>query len=655
MLSSYSFSQSVSNWHERTFFGLHYDLHPNARDTELGAAVTEEHIRRELEKAKPDFVQYDCKGHPGYTGYPTKIGYPSPGIVNDALKIWRKVTNDMGIPLSVHYSGTWDDVAIEHHPEWAALKADGTPHGSIICHNSDYLDKYMIPQMMEIIEEYDVDGFWVDGECWASLPCWCDRCKIKFTRLTGAKEIPLKPEDGRWHEWIAMHRNDFFEHVRKYTEAVHAKKPGCLVCSNWNYSVRVPDEISIPADYLSGDFPPSFGLEITGLEARFLESRGKTWDLMAWSFFRAGNGPWTMKPAACLKQEAAIVIMNGGSLFIYNQPERNGRLVGWHQDLLAEVAQFTRQRQDICQYSASVPQVALLHSKSHYYTNNSPLFNFGPMIQPLEGALQALLENHYHTDVLNEETLLRKINDYNFVVVPDQSNLPAEIIDRLKTYVREGGRLLVSGDFVCDSFGDVLGTGKSGEKKEGTFYIPADGGVVSYDGPVQPVNVSGGRMLVPLYTGQEPEDETADFPIATIADCGKGKIAAIHAPVFNFFARHRYPRLRSFFGTVFNAVAPEQLVTLNAPPCVDMTIRKKEDKLIVHFLNRNSAYPMNLYSGVSEEIEAAGPLALSVRMAERPKNVRLAPDTPGLRWNWENGILRAEIESLRVHNALVIE
>ncbi|MBP7869628.1 MAG: hypothetical protein KA031_02955, partial [Candidatus Hydrogenedentes bacterium] len=84
------------NWHEDAFFGLHYDLHPNAGDTELGRETTYEHIWEMLEKVQPDFVQYDCKGHPGYTGYPTKVGSPSPGIVNDALKVWREVTRDMG-------------------------------------------------------------------------------------------------------------------------------------------------------------------------------------------------------------------------------------------------------------------------------------------------------------------------------------------------------------------------------------------------------------------------------------------------------------------------------------------------------------------------------------------------------------------------------
>ncbi|MCA1902001.1 MAG: hypothetical protein LDL53_07255, partial [Candidatus Hydrogenedens sp.] len=111
LTTSFLLSQTP-NWHEDAFFGIHFDLHPNANDKELGREVDAEQIRSFLEKVKPDYVQYDCKGHPGYTGYPTKVGSPSPGIVNDALRVWRNVTKEMGIPLSIHYSGVWDTRAI---------------------------------------------------------------------------------------------------------------------------------------------------------------------------------------------------------------------------------------------------------------------------------------------------------------------------------------------------------------------------------------------------------------------------------------------------------------------------------------------------------------------------------------------------------------
>ena len=81
-----------ASWHNDVFFGLHFDLHAADQDTELGRALTGQHLREQLAKTRPDFVQCDGKGHPGYASYPTRVGVPSPGIVRDQLRIWREVT-----------------------------------------------------------------------------------------------------------------------------------------------------------------------------------------------------------------------------------------------------------------------------------------------------------------------------------------------------------------------------------------------------------------------------------------------------------------------------------------------------------------------------------------------------------------------------------
>src|ERR1700759_2417184 len=73
------------------FFGLHFDLHPRFDDTELGRDVTDEMVTHLLESVRPDFIQYDSKGHPGYLGFASKTGMSSPGIVQDSLAIWRRV------------------------------------------------------------------------------------------------------------------------------------------------------------------------------------------------------------------------------------------------------------------------------------------------------------------------------------------------------------------------------------------------------------------------------------------------------------------------------------------------------------------------------------------------------------------------------------
>src|SRR3990167_11420777 len=93
------------NWPSHVWFGLHYDLHAGKDDTELGQNVTPAMLRRAWIKIRPDVVQCDCKGHPGWSSWPTRIGSPSPGILRDALRSHRGGTRELGRPPGVHYSG----------------------------------------------------------------------------------------------------------------------------------------------------------------------------------------------------------------------------------------------------------------------------------------------------------------------------------------------------------------------------------------------------------------------------------------------------------------------------------------------------------------------------------------------------------------------
>lgn len=647
-------AQAADNWHKDAFFGLHYDLHPGATDTELGRETTYEHIRAMLDKVKPDFVQYDCKGHPGYAGYPTKVGSPSPGIVNDALKVWREVTRDMGIPLSIHYSGVWDTRAIELHPEWARINANGTPDPNYTSRLSAYAEELLIPQLLEVVREYDIDGMWIDGENWASRPDWSDACKALFKERTGIETVPMKADEPHWHEWLAFHRDLFTEHVTRYTEAVHALKPTCMVTSNWMYSVRQPEEPAAPIDYLSGDFDPSFGAERAMAEARFISSRGKPWDLMAWSFLQTNNQGWTTKTAAHLCQELSTVMAQGGAVFIYDNPQRSGRLTAWHQDLLAEVARFCRARQPYCHKTQSVPQVAVLHSESSYYQYNDPLFNFGQANHPMEGALFALLENGYSVDILNEATLMKKLADYPIVVVPEAEHLPDAVKTALADYARGGGRLLLSGVHVAEQFGELAGVAKA----EGTpagGWLPAGNGAVKVAGDYQPTTLQGAEALAPVLFQQEPELNQRGFAAATLNRYGEGLVAAIHGPIFRNYYQCRYPLMRRFIGDTADALAAPGLARVHGPWFIEMAARSKDNTLYLQLINRSVSGYLSPNRHMVEHVPDAGAFTVTVPLPARPKRCYLAPDPAGIEWTWKDGVLTVSISGLHIYNVLIIE
>ncbi|MGC8794403.1 MAG: hypothetical protein ACP5U2_13540, partial [Bryobacteraceae bacterium] len=350
------------------FFGVHFDLHPNVNDRELGRDVTEEMIERFLERVGPDFVQYDCKGHPGILGYPSRVSR-SATIVQDSLALWRRVTARHGVALYIHFSGVWDSLAVREHPEWARRRPDGKPDDRQTSTFGPYVDARMIPQLKEAIEKYDLDGAWVDGECWATNPDYGKAVAKAFRRATGFKKLPKRPEEPGWLEFLEFNREQFRRYLRHYVEAIHAFRPGFQIASNWMYSTIVPERPDIPVDFISGDYLGNACISSARLEARYISQTGKPWDLMAWGFQSAQSnrvGP-VHKPAVQICQEAAVVLAQGGAFQVYYNPTRAGWIDDRHIEVMARVARFCRQRQALSHGSETVPQIGLLFSTHSLY------------------------------------------------------------------------------------------------------------------------------------------------------------------------------------------------------------------------------------------------------------------------------------------------
>ena len=107
-----------------SFFGVHFDLHASEDITDAGKTLTAAMIDTFLLKVRPDFIQIDCKGHPGISSYPTKVGYHVKGFEKDPLKLWREITEKNNVGLYMHFSGVWDGKVVKEHPDWAIVNAN---------------------------------------------------------------------------------------------------------------------------------------------------------------------------------------------------------------------------------------------------------------------------------------------------------------------------------------------------------------------------------------------------------------------------------------------------------------------------------------------------------------------------------------------------
>lgn len=646
---------SKHNWHDDVFFGIHYDLHANAKDTELGAELTAEHLRERLERVQPDWIQCDCKGHAGWTSWPTEVGSPSPGIVKDALRIHRDVTQEMGIKLGMHYSGVWDSRAVELHPEWARVNADGKLDERMTCRLGGYTEDFMIPQMLELVDKYDVDGFWVDGENWAMGPCWCERCRGEFAKRTGLAEVPMAAGETNWDAWLSFHRDLFVEHVTNYANAVHARNPECLICSNWMYTVRQPEPMTAPIDYISGDFTPSWGADRAAAEGRVMDGRGITWDLMAWGFLRteAAEMPWATKTATHLCQESAEIVALGGAVMIYDQPQRSGWLTGWHQDTFGEVARWCRERKELCFGSDTASEAAILHLASHYYTCNDPLYNLGKAHEPFEGALHALLECGISTDIVLEGDVAEKIGGYKLVVVPEQTHLTDGIKAALSAHAEAGGCVLLTGGHLAEECGELAGVQAAGEAvEEARMYLPVAGKAVPVFGPWQPVRINGAEVWTVAMDQQEPGKDETEQAVVTARRVGKGWIVAAHGPLFRNYFKGHYPLMRRFIGDLIGRLEIPWTVTVEGPAWVEPVVRRQGEKLVVSLINRGAGETLSPSRVMIEELPPVENVTVRIRREQAPAEVTAVEAE--VSWTHAEGELVIAVPAVAIHTVIAV-
>ena len=652
-------------WWTKGFFGLHYDLHAREDDTELGAELTHAHLREQLQKVKPDYVQCDCKGHPGYTSYPTRIGSPSPGIVKDALRIHRDVTAELNIPLSVHYSGVWDKRAVALHPDWSAVDFEGKPvpdpqgNRGILCLLSPYLDELMIPQLVEIIDLYDVDGFWVDGDSWAVRDCYCDRCRGEFSRRTGIDKPPADPLHHDWPAWRAFVRALFTEYVSTYAAAVHDRKPGCAVCSNWMYSIRHPGPVTVPVDYLSGDFNHRFGAETAEMEGRYLDGHGMPWNLMSWTFTYTDTGaPWQTKTVVHLCQEAAEVMSCGGGVFLYSFPRRSGLLTDWQHDIFRDTASFCRRRQPFVQGTCSVPETAVLVSDAHIWHHSPEPFCMGDEYFGIEGALHVMVENQYHVDLLDEARLKEKINGYSLVVIGEQDPVSPGMEDILESYVGAGGVLLITGSHLAEKHPRLTGVAAAGEARQEEWCMASRGETFTLPGPWAPVAPAGStvyaRVMEHRQLTEPPHRDETDYPGVTVRRVGKGAVAAIHGAFMAPYRLSHSPRMRVFIRDLLDTLNLRRKVVVSGPPSLEVTLRSRDDSLYVNLVNRATNPSLTPRLHIVEQVPPARGVQVKLCMDRKPAAATLEPGGRNLEWSYGNGWLETCLPQVDIHDIVAV-
>ena len=441
-----------------SFFGLHFDFHANPKGctSPIGGTLKEEDIRKICREIRPDFLQIDCKGHPGWASYPTECGNAMPNIQGDPLALWRRVTREEGVALYLHYSGVIDNRYTTLHPEENVLNADMVRRPGPVRPTGRYADDLLIPQLCELAGKYGADGVWVDGECWGTNADFDPRTVAQFeqeTRIDLKQSLPVKPSDPYYEEYRNFCRELFRRYLRHYTQAVHAKYPSFQIASNWAFTDHMPEPVCADVDYISGDMNPQMSFETARYAGRAIARQGKCWDLMSWNFRAMDSrlpGHIVKHPVQILQEAAAVISLGGGfQNYITQKPDGSPRM---EQVLsMKALGEFMRARRDYCFRGTFLHQAALFMSVHDRMLESEGLFARTGM-NKLMGLTSLICDAGCSLEHLSENGL-ENADEYALIVIPELYKEPENAtVKALLDYADRGGSLLVTGENACRCF-----------------------------------------------------------------------------------------------------------------------------------------------------------------------------------------------------------
>jgi hypothetical protein len=324
---------------------------------------------------------------------------------------------------------------------------------------------------------------------------------------------------------------------------------------------------------------------------------------------------------------------------------------------LGQVGKWVKSRRAWCRDSEMVPQVAVLHSEHHFRSQPVKSIYYEPEIAGVEGAVFALLENQLSVDLLDEWALLPRLAEFPLVVAPEQDLMSEQMEQALAAYVRNGGRLLVTGAASYERQSpDFWGARTAELTEEKRYFVPVAGVTVPASSPHWRLLEPGpARVLGRLGTTPLPAAELTPYPAAILHRVGRGRVAYVPWDACRYFRETRYPAVRAWLGSLVAALQPDLGLRVSASPAVDVLLRRRGKTRLVHLINRSTGLSLEPPAKAVAAIPPVGPVEIELRVEIPPQKVWLAGDKSALEWGWADGNLWARVEQVPIHTALVVE
>ncbi|MCG8582946.1 MAG: alpha-L-fucosidase [Bacteroidales bacterium] len=516
---------------------IHLDFHTGGFVEDIGSKWDADAFASTLADNGLNSVTIFAKGHHGYAYYNTKIGTRHPGLDFDLMQEQIEACHKRGIKVLIYFSVQVDELwaSTEEGPnrDWGKfMDVDANPDKS-------YVKDYTWPMIREVIENYDIDGFWFDFPGYDSFVTQTiDLIKGINPNLPSAYNHQFDKDRD------VLAQQDIME--------IEAWEHGQSLY-RWSYLAR----------YAHGSTP------LVGMTIGF-------WNM--WGDFG------TVTTEAMFQYETALAYANGCGITIGDQLHPNGRLEPAVYARMKPAMEMGKMLEPYVQGYEFEPYVAVLRRKVGLIpaiTDNSWHYNVVDESQDISKYKALFIMDASKV----EDDYVAKLNEYvsnggNLIICGNPTEKVAELAGVSVSDQEAESAYIANRSGVLKSViqMDVF------VKKE-FVACKALEGTETITPMVWQMNHGTSHNM--SHRQSPAMDQRSEFAGITLRQLGEGKVIYTPAPLLEQYAKDGNEEMARILKDMFEMVVPEseRLIQVEGKVNLEVSIMKKDDKHVIHLIH----------------------------------------------------------------------
>jgi hypothetical protein len=282
---------------------------------------SERELSEFIDEVRPSRLTVFAFGHDGYAQYPSRIGRVAPGLELDLPMVWRNITRSRGVAFALYVSTLRNDILQCDNPNWTWPQASG--ENGFLDHNSPYLENWLLPVLGELIDRYDPDGFFLDGDYWTVRDS-----TGSFTKAAAWRKWPnqeFKDLSIEQHRLLTL--ETYEKYIGKLGNFLAATRRQLSASVNVAFTFRHPVRPPPGINLVTSDLPPFFGALDCWMETSLVLDRGLEREVVVPLFAEPeGCGRKYKKGISQLIQEIAPLVSLNAAVHFYLPMKASGHL-----------------------------------------------------------------------------------------------------------------------------------------------------------------------------------------------------------------------------------------------------------------------------------------------------------------------------------------